>query len=69
MKFILSKSLFLLTVISFLGISSFAQNKITGTIIDTNNNDILIGASILISGTSVGTVTNASGQYTLSSNK
>lgn len=41
-----------------------AQSKITGTVVDTNNIPI-IGASVLIEGTNIGTITNIDGHFTL----
>ena len=45
-------------------ITIFAQNQISGTIID-NSGEPLIGASILIKGTTSGTVTDYDGKYEL----
>jgi len=42
-----------------------AQTQVTGTITDAENGDPLIGASILITGTSTGTVTDFDGNYSL----
>jgi TonB-dependent starch-binding outer membrane protein SusC len=41
-----------------------AQRVVTGTVTD-NNGDPLIGASVLVVGTTVGTVTDFNGTYTL----
>ncbi len=43
----------------------FGQRTISGTITDAETGDPLIGANILIEGTSTGTVTNLDGSYTL----
>ncbi|MEM9887469.1 MAG: SusC/RagA family TonB-linked outer membrane protein [Bacteroidota bacterium] len=53
--------LFLLTMVSF----SYAQRTITGTITDAGTGDPLIGANILILGTSTGTITDFDGNYSL----
>jgi iron complex outermembrane receptor protein len=45
--------------------SSFAQRSISGTVIDAENDEPLIGANILIKGTSSGTITDLDGNYTL----
>lgn len=45
--------------------STIAQRTITGTITD-NENEALIGASVLIKGTTIGTVTDFDGAYSLS---
>ena len=49
------------------GLSSFAigQRTITGTITDAENAEPLIGANILVQGTSTGTITDFDGNYTL----
>ncbi len=44
----------------------FAQ--ITGTIVDDSNDEPLIGASVLISGTATGTVTDIDGNFSLNAN-
>jgi TonB-linked SusC/RagA family outer membrane protein len=41
------------------------QQKITGTVIDANTNEPLIGVSIAVEGTSVGTVTDVNGHYSI----
>jgi TonB-dependent SusC/RagA subfamily outer membrane receptor len=42
-----------------------AQTAVTGTITDAENGDPLIGASILVAGTSTGTVTDFDGNFSL----
>ncbi|WP_175489476.1 SusC/RagA family TonB-linked outer membrane protein [Neolewinella agarilytica] len=42
-----------------------AQSTVSGTITDADNGDPLIGASILVTGTSTGTVTDFDGKYTV----
>lgn len=42
-----------------------AQTQVTGTITDAENGDPLIGASVLITGTSTGTVTDFDGNYSV----
>lgn len=55
----------LLLLFSFVGsFSTFAQNQINGLITDTAG-EPLIGASILIKGTSTGTITDYDGKYEL----
>jgi TonB-dependent SusC/RagA subfamily outer membrane receptor len=59
------KKLFLfITVLIFAMGSAFAQRTITGTITD-DTGEALIGANILVKGTSVGAVTDLDGNYTL----
>ena len=44
---------------------TIAQNTITGTIVDGESGDPLIGASVLIKGTSTGTITDFDGKFSL----
>ena len=46
-----------------------AQTTVSGVIQDANSNEGLIGANVLIKGTSVGTTTDIDGQFTLTSNE
>lgn len=43
---------------------AFAQNKITGTVTD-GNGDPIIGASVMVKGTTVGTITDLAGKFSL----
>jgi len=43
----------------------FAQTKVSGTVVSQEDNQPVVGASVLVVGTNVGTVTNASGQFAL----
>ncbi len=53
----------------FLGLllpqNAFGQRTITGQVTDEANSEPLLGASILVRGTSTGTVTDVDGRYTL----
>lgn len=60
---ILRGCLFVLLVL-FTG-ALMAQTTVTGTITDAENGDPLIGASILVTGTSTGTVTDFDGKFSL----
>ncbi len=60
MKRLLTLILFVLGTMS----TAFAQRTVTGTLTD-NEGEALIGASILVEGTSTGTVTDLDGKYTL----
>ena len=64
MKLIYNKLLLLLTLCLFAGTLS-AQRTVTGTVIDQETSDPLIGANILIEGTSTGTITDFDGNYTI----
>jgi len=45
-------------------IGAFAQNKVTGTVVDVQGEPI-IGASVVVKGTSNGTVTDFDGKFTV----
>lgn len=56
----------LLTSLFFIALAfnMFAQGTITGMIVD-DTNDALIGASVLVKGTTIGTITDIDGKFTL----
>lgn len=45
--------------------SMFAQNQVSGTVVDSESGMPLLGASVLLSGTSTGVVTDFDGNFTL----
>ncbi|MBK7872802.1 MAG: SusC/RagA family TonB-linked outer membrane protein [Saprospiraceae bacterium] len=55
----------LVALIVTMGSFAFAQRTITGKVTDQTTGDPLIGANILVIGTSVGTVTDIDGAYSL----
>jgi iron complex outermembrane receptor protein len=55
----------LLLLFALLSTAGYAQTTLTGTITDGENGDPLIGASVLVTGTSTGTVTDFDGNFTL----
>lgn len=57
------KNLLLSTLFLLLTISLFAQGTISGTILDEKYGDPLIGANVVIEGTSTGTSTDFDGKY------
>jgi len=61
------KSYFLL-LISFISITTFSQNSISGKIINAENNEPLLYVNIGINNKTVGTVSNKNGLFTLSLN-
>ncbi len=68
MNFILKRKTLIevILVIALLGGGILAAQKtITGTLTDSETNEPLIGANILVEGTTVGTVTDYNGAYTL----
>ena len=62
-----NKLSFVMTLV-MLAISSvaFAQVSVTGTVLDASNGDPIIGANIVVKGTTTGTVTDFDGNFTLS---
>ncbi|MEA4982450.1 MAG: SusC/RagA family TonB-linked outer membrane protein [Paludibacter sp.] len=56
------KYFFLLILIVFTSISVYAQKTITGTVVDENR-EALIGVSVVVKGTSTGTITDLDGNY------
>ena len=55
-----------LIAVLVLGAYAFAQNKqVSGTVSDANGKPVA-GATVMVDGTSIGTTTNAAGQYSLS---
>ena len=60
------RRLFLLTLFSFLIVESYAQKKtISGTVTDFTGEPV-IGASVLVNGTTNGTITDLNGKFSLS---
>lgn len=60
------KCLMLVAVFTALSNFAFSQRTITGTITDGENNEPLVGASVVVTGTTKGTLTDVDGKYTLS---
>ncbi len=55
----------LLSCFVMIGVAGFAQKSVSGIITDADNGEPLIGASILAKGTTVGTITDIDGSYSL----
>lgn len=53
-----------LTLVLFSAMSLLAQRTISGKVVDSDN-ELLIGATVLVKGTSVGTVTGVDGSYSI----
>lgn len=81
MKFLLRKTFSLVFLLGFLCLSVFTakgntklksyfsfQNQIVGTITDENG-EILIGATVSIKGTTIGTITNVEGKFAIEANE
>ena len=65
-KAIRSRSIMTLVCLLLTSTSVFAQTKtVTGTVTDAAN-EPLIGASVLVQGTSTGTITDMDGKYSIS---
>jgi TonB-linked SusC/RagA family outer membrane protein len=63
----MKKSLLAFLLLLFTGVFAFAQDRtVTGTVTDSDANTPLPGVSVLVKGTSTGTVTDIDGQYSLS---
>ena len=54
-------ALFLFALLLSIG-TAFGQTKITGTVISQDDGDPIIGASVMIQGTTMGTVTDIDGK-------
>ena len=57
------KLVLLILVFACHAFCSFGQNKVRGVVIDASNNDVVIGASVIIQGTTVGTLTDWDGSF------
>ncbi len=55
----------LLTIFAYISLSNAASGKITGTVKDANTNEPLIGANIIIEGTTIGAASNVDGYYVI----
>lgn len=62
------KKILALAVLLLTAANAFAQTEVKGTVKDSNGEPIL-GATVMISGTSVGTVTDSNGKYSISLKK
>lgn len=56
----------LLLFFALSGFSLFAQGQITGTVIDDESDEPLIGANVLVKGTTTGSITDVNGNFTIS---
>ncbi len=62
----LSKFCFLAVFVCLCSFATNAQRMISGTIYDSSNNDALIGANVLVQGTTIGTITDIDGSFSVS---
>lgn len=58
-------TILLMTIFSLFSFTSFSQGFVTGTVVDGETNEALVGASVVEQGTTNGTVTNANGIFEL----
>ena len=61
-----SKRAFFVALFSMLAIGAMAQSKVTGTVLDKAGESV-IGASVVVKGTTIGTTTGVDGSFTLQS--
>lgn len=54
-----------LVVFGLISLGSFAKGTIHGTIVDSETSETLIGASVVLDGTTLGTITNYDGSFSL----
>lgn len=69
MKSFLTKLTFSLLLVVSMTASAIAQKTITGVVTDATNNESLIGANVLVKGTSTGTITDIDGSFSLRVNE
>lgn len=62
----IQKKMLLFVLVLLIGMCGYGQRIITGTVLDGADNSPLIGANVLISGTSSGTITDLDGKFSLS---
>ncbi len=56
----------LMSCFCMIAVLSYSQRTVTGTITDGETNEALIGANVLVAGTTVGTITDIDGNFSLS---
>ncbi len=59
------KLMLLVAFLGFLGMQAFAQKTITGTVTSAEDGSALPGVSVVVKGTTIGTITDVQGKYTL----
>ncbi len=66
MKKLLTTVVFAVVALLFTSSEIYSQRTVSGTIIDSETNEPLIGANVLVKGTSTGTITDIDGNFSLS---
>ncbi|MDX9696273.1 MAG: TonB-dependent receptor [Bacteroidales bacterium] len=59
------KRKFLIMALMLVSMASFGQSKVRGILVDAQNGEVLIGASVVIDGTTIGTATSLSGSFVI----
>ncbi len=59
----------IILLLSILSVQAFAQRTITGTVKDVADGELLVGVSVVVKGTTRGTLTDLNGNYTLQINE
>ena len=62
---IILTALFLIANQATISATSYQQHKVTGTVIDSENGTSMVGVSIVVKGTTVGTLSDADGKFTI----
>ena len=65
MKRLATKCLSVLSLLLFVVVAGHTQSTISGVVSDASSNETLIGANVLVQGTSIGTITDIDGSYSL----
>jgi len=60
------KTKILIVALMLISFASFSQTKVKGVLIDASTNDPLIGASVVVDGTTIGTATTLDGSFSIS---
>ena len=67
MKLKYSKPGFLILVLTFCAFQAIGQVTVSGTVLDADNADPIIGANVIVAETANGTLTDFDGKFTLAS--
>jgi iron complex outermembrane receptor protein len=65
MKRLATKCLSVLSLLLFVVVMGQTQTTVSGVVTDASSNETLIGANVLVQGTSIGTITDIDGSYSL----
>jgi len=59
------KKKILIMALMLLSVASFGQSKVKGILVDAQNGEVLIGAAVVVDGTTIGTATSLNGSFTI----